>query len=72
MYTCDDNGDTALHLASRAGFAEVVALLVRMGANINRTNSTNRTALHDAKDEATKHALLRTRPSKDTSALMFD
>lgn len=45
---CDQFGDTLLHLASRVGHHEVVAMLIGRGAQVNVTNLFNSTPLHDA------------------------
>lgn len=41
-----DNFTTALHLAAREGHLKIVKLLLRRGADIFDTNSSNETALH--------------------------
>lgn len=43
-----NDNDTALHLACRNGFMEIVNLLLENGVDVNAINRINRTALHEA------------------------
>ena len=42
----DENGNTALNLACRRGFEELVPALTKMGANVNSRNNKGWTPLH--------------------------
>ncbi len=46
MHVTDDNGMTALHLASDNGHLETVMLLKEQGSDIHATNNNGMTALH--------------------------
>ncbi|KAL2780832.1 ankyrin-2 isoform 68 [Daubentonia madagascariensis] len=49
--TCNQKGNTALHIASLAGQAEVVKVLVKEGANINAQSQNGFTPLYMAAQE---------------------
>jgi ankyrin repeat protein len=42
----DENGKTALHLASEKGFTQIVELLVDAKSNVNSTSTDTKTSLH--------------------------
>ena len=44
----DENGNTALHIASQKGYASVIKDMVNNGADINATNNNNETPLFSA------------------------
>ena len=42
----DENGETALHLASYWGDSEIVKMLIEAGADVNAVNKDGETALY--------------------------
>lgn len=44
----DENGNTALHIASQRGYARVIKAMVNSGSDINATNNNNETPLFSA------------------------
>ena len=54
----DEDGDTALMLASRHGYVEVVKTLIENGAKVNIKNNDGDTAMSLAKDEETRRAII--------------
>ena len=57
MDTPNEQGETPLHSASRAGDKELVKLLLEHGAKINRENSEGETALYlAAENHKTLHS----------------
>ncbi|TXJ57083.1 ankyrin repeat domain-containing protein [Brachyspira aalborgi] len=52
--TKDKENNTALILASKFGYIEVVKILIENGANINAKNNDNSTALIEASSFSTK------------------
>ena len=51
IHFTDDNGMTALHLASDNGHLETVMLLKEKGSDIHATNNNGMTALHLASNQ---------------------
>ena len=53
----DENGNTALHIASQKGYANVIKDMVNNGADINATNNNNETPLFSALKNDSYHVI---------------
>lgn len=64
IYSCDDRGFTALHVASLYGQPQIVDLLLSRGASVNVTDYSGSTPLHYAASRGHQNALLLLAHSK--------